>query len=184
MAGAADLALADRGVSNLVPMVFQQLRDGRPPRIFGDDYDTPDGTCVRDFIHVADIASAHVAAARALRNGAVSALTANIGRGKGVSVRDMVSAIRSVTGTAEEDWSEPVVEPRRPGDLARVVASADRIREALSGGPSTTSRPWCARPGPGGWPPRPSAALSGRALGQSARRGGRRRCAAGGRAAR
>ncbi len=131
VAGAADPALADRGVSNLVPMVFQQLRDGRPPRIFGDDYDTPDGTCVRDFIHVADIASAHVAAARALRNGAVSALTANIGRGQGVSVRDMVSAIRSVTGTADEDWSEPVVGPRRPGDPARVVASADRIREAL-----------------------------------------------------
>jgi UDP-glucose 4-epimerase len=72
-----------------------------------------------------------VAAARGLRDGAVSAVTANIGRGEGVSVREMVSTIRSVTGTAEEHWSEPVVGPRRPGDPARVVASVDRIHETL-----------------------------------------------------
>jgi UDP-glucose 4-epimerase len=131
VAGAAEPALADRGASNLVPMVFQRLQGGRAPRIFGDDYPTPDGTCVRDFVHVADIASAHMAAARALRDGRVSALTANIGRGEGVSVSDMVSTIRTVTGTAGEAWAEPVIEPRRPGDPARVVASADRINAAL-----------------------------------------------------
>jgi UDP-glucose 4-epimerase len=131
VAGTAHPALTDRGVSNLVPMVFQRLEQGSAPRIFGDDYDTPDGTCIRDFIHVADVASAHVAAARALAAKGVEQLTANIGRGQGVSVREMVSIIRDVTGTATEHWAEPVVEPRRPGDPSRVVASADAIRAAL-----------------------------------------------------
>jgi UDP-glucose 4-epimerase len=131
VAGAASAELTDRGVTNLVPMVFEQLQHGLPPRIFGDDYPTPDGTCIRDFIHVADIASAHVAAARALEDEQVAALTANIGRGKGVSVRDMVAIIRRITGTADEDWAEPVIEPRRIGDPARVVATADRIQAVL-----------------------------------------------------
>jgi UDP-glucose 4-epimerase len=131
VAGAGTPELTDRGVSNLVPMVFQRLAQRRAPRIFGDDYDTPDGTCIRDFIHVADVASAHVAAAQALADGRVETLTANIGRGEGVSVREMIATIRRVTGTADEDWSQPVVEPRRAGDPARVVASADRIRDAL-----------------------------------------------------
>jgi UDP-glucose 4-epimerase len=131
VAGAAESSLADRGASNLVPMVFQRLDEGRPPRIFGNDYPTPDGTCIRDFIHVADVASAHVAAAGALKNGRISALTANIGRGEGISVLDMVSTIRAITGTATEAWADPVFEPRRPGDPARVVASADRIYAAL-----------------------------------------------------
>ena len=131
VAGTAAPELTDRGVSNLVPMVFQQLDRQRPPRVFGDDYDTPDGTCIRDFVHVADIASAHVAAARALASGAVGALTANIGRGEGVSVREMVDVIRRVSGTADQEWAEPLVEPRRAGDPARVVASADRVAAEL-----------------------------------------------------
>jgi UDP-glucose 4-epimerase len=131
VAGAGDPRLADRGASNLVPMVFQQLSRRLPPQIFGDDYDTPDGTCIRDFIHVADIASAHVAAARALGAGELSELTANVGLGQGVSVREMVSIIREVTGTAGDEWAEPLLRPRRAGDPARVVASADRIREVL-----------------------------------------------------
>ena len=131
VAGTATPELTDRGASNLVPMVFQRLSAGEAPRIFGDDYPTPDGTCIRDFIHVADIASAHVAAARGLSDGRVSALVANIGRGEGVSVREMISTIREVTGTADEAWSEPVAVPRRAGDPPRVVASADRIRREL-----------------------------------------------------
>ena len=131
VAGTADPALTDRGVSNLVPMVFDRLDRKQAPRIFGDDYDTPDGTCIRDFIHVADVASAHVAAAAALSTQRIDDLTVNIGRGEGVSVREMVTTIRAVTGTAAEVWSEPVVGPRRAGDAARVVASADAIRAAL-----------------------------------------------------
>jgi UDP-glucose 4-epimerase len=131
VAGCAEPALADRGRSNLVPMVFEQLSQQRAPRIFGDDYPTPDGTCVRDFVHVSDIASAHVAAAQALADGHLRALTANIGRAEGVSVREMVSVIRSVSGTADQPWSEPIVEPRRPGDPARVVAGVERIGDVL-----------------------------------------------------
>jgi UDP-glucose 4-epimerase len=131
VAGTATPELTDRGVSNLVPMVFQQLSQHRAPRIFGDDYDTPDGTCIRDFVHVADIASAHVAAARALAGGDVTSMTANIGRGQGVSVREMVEIIRDVSGTADEEWSRPVVEPRRAGDPPRVVASAEEVERRL-----------------------------------------------------
>jgi UDP-glucose 4-epimerase len=131
VAGTAAPELTDRGVSNLVPMVFQQLDRRMAPFIFGDDYDTPDGTCVRDFVHVSDIASAHVAAGRGLTDGRVSALTANIGRGEGVSVREMVTTILAVTGTAGQDWAEPVVHPRRAGDPARVVASSATIEREL-----------------------------------------------------
>jgi UDP-glucose 4-epimerase len=99
--------------------------------VFGDDYDTPDGTCVRDFVHVADIASAHLAACRALDEGRLTGLTVNIGRGEGVSVREMIDTIREVTGTADQPWSHPDVRPRRPGDPARVVAAADRVGAEL-----------------------------------------------------
>jgi UDP-glucose 4-epimerase len=131
VAGAGRPELADRGASNLVPMVFRRLTDRQAPLIFGDDFPTPDGTCIRDFIHVSDIAAAHVAAARALADGRFAALTANIGRGEGVSVREMIATIRDVTGTADEDWAAPVITPRRPGDPPRVVAAADTLREAL-----------------------------------------------------
>ncbi|MGW2963005.1 UDP-glucose 4-epimerase GalE [Streptomyces sp. NPDC001220] len=130
VAGAAEARLADRGVSNLVPMVFEKLTEGSAPVIFGDDYDTPDGTCVRDFIHVEDIAAAHLAAARALPGREPgSDLTVNIGRGEGVSVREMITLIGEVTGYGPA--AAPVHAPRRAGDPARVVASADRIRAEL-----------------------------------------------------
>jgi UDP-glucose 4-epimerase len=131
VAGCAAPELADRGVSNLVPMVLQRLTRHEPPLIFGDDYPTPDGTCIRDFIHVADVAGAHVAAARALADGSITELTANIGRGEGISVRAMIELLREATQTADEPWSQPRVEARRPGDPARVVASADTIRKTL-----------------------------------------------------
>src|SRR3954452_660597 len=77
VAGAARPDLADVGEANLVPMVFRRIDEEKAPLIFGDDFPTRDGTCIRDFIHVADIASAHLAAARALEDGTVTALTAN-----------------------------------------------------------------------------------------------------------
>ncbi|WP_411079017.1 UDP-glucose 4-epimerase GalE [Streptomyces sp. cmx-18-6] len=129
VAGAASPELADTGVFNLVPMVFERLEAGAAPRIFGDDYPTPDGTCVRDYIHVRDIASAHLAAARRLRDAEPgTALTLNIGRGEGSSVREMVDRILEITGNEEH---APEVAGRRAGDPARVVASADRIRAEL-----------------------------------------------------
>ncbi len=130
VAGTAEPELADTGVFNLVPMVFEKLTQGAAPVVFGDDYDTADGTCVRDFIHVEDIASAHLAAARALVDRAPGTdLTVNIGRGEGVSVREMIDLIGEVTGYGAD--ATPVSAARRAGDPARVVASADRIRDAL-----------------------------------------------------
>ncbi|MEW1891472.1 UDP-glucose 4-epimerase GalE [Streptomyces sp. NPDC048567] len=129
VAGAASPELADEGVFNLVPMVFERLEAGEAPRIFGDDYDTPDGTCIRDYIHVEDIASAHLAAARRLEEAEPGTdLTLNIGRGEGSSVREMVDRILKVTGN-EDATAE--VSARRPGDPARVVASAERISAEL-----------------------------------------------------
>ncbi|MFD4631876.1 UDP-glucose 4-epimerase GalE [Streptomyces sp. NPDC058284] len=128
VAGAAAPGLADTGVFNLIPMVFEKLTDGEAPRVFGADYATPDGTCVRDYIHVVDIAEAHVATARKLASAAPGTdLTLNIGRGEGVSVREMTDLINDVTG-----YDTPAqVTARRPGDPARVVASADRIATEL-----------------------------------------------------
>ncbi|WP_458244087.1 UDP-glucose 4-epimerase GalE [Streptomyces sp. MAI_2237] len=128
VAGAAAPELADVGVFNLVPMVFEKLTEHAPPRIFGDDYPTPDGTCVRDYIHVVDLAEAHVAAARALRAAPGRDLTLNIGRGEGVSVREMVDRINALTGYDRP----PAISPRRPGDPPRVVASADRAAGELA----------------------------------------------------
>ncbi|WP_409058016.1 UDP-glucose 4-epimerase GalE [Streptomyces sp. SYP-A7185] len=128
VAGAASPALADTGVFNLVPMVFEKLTAGEAPRVFGADYPTPDGTCVRDYIHVVDLAEAHVATARKLAAAPRGTdLTLNIGRGEGVSVLEMTELINEVTGYD----LPPVVAPRRPGDPARVVASADRVATEL-----------------------------------------------------
>jgi len=127
VAGAASPELADTGVSNLIPMVFERLTEGASPRVFGDDYPTPDGTCVRDYIHVVDLAEAHAAAARALETSPGRDLTLNIGRGEGVSVREMIDRINAITGYDRP----PTVTPRRPGDPARVVASAERAATEL-----------------------------------------------------
>ncbi|UUU26297.1 UDP-glucose 4-epimerase GalE [Streptomyces sp. DSM 40750] len=135
VAGAAEPALADTGVFNVVPMVFDRLTRDEAPRIFGDDYPTPDGTCVRDYIHVADLADAHLAAARHLTaEGVTGDLTVNIGRGEGVSVRELVTLIGEVTG----DRRPALVEPRRPGDAPRAVASAALAERELG---------WTARRG-------------------------------------
>ena len=126
VAGAATPELGDVGVFNLIPMVFERLEAGQKPRVFGADYPTPDGTCVRDYVHVADIADAHLAAARALDDGAPSA-TYNIGRGEGSSVLDVLKVVGEVTGLD----STPEVVDRRPGDPARIVATVDRIEKGL-----------------------------------------------------
>lgn len=120
VAGAAAPELADTGVYNVVPMVFDRLTRDEAPRIFGDTHPTPDGTCVRDYIHVSDLADAHLAAARRLARGAEGDLTVNIGRGAGVSVRELIDLIGEVTG----DDRPALVEPARAGDAPRAVADA------------------------------------------------------------
>lgn len=126
VAGAGSPTLGDTGVFNLVPMVLRRLQQGRPPLIFGDDYPTPDGTCVRDYIHVADLAEAHVAAAAALEQRSLPPVL-NVSTGRGASVREVVDTVLAVTGAA----LEPEVTDRRPGDPPRIVGSADLIASEL-----------------------------------------------------
>ena len=111
----------DSSPHNLFPLVIEALIEGRTPRINGTDYPTPDGTCVRDYVHVADLAVSHVAAARAIAEGKELERVYNLGSGSGLSVREVMDAMARVTGV---DF-EPEVHPRRPGDPARIVASGD-----------------------------------------------------------
>jgi len=126
VAGAGRDALGDNSVNNLIPMVFRALDEGRRPQIFGDDYPTPDGTCVRDYIHVADLASAHVAAAARCES-QQAADAYNVGRGIGSSVREVVDAVSDALG---RDVAPEVV-ARRPGDPPATFAATEHIAAGL-----------------------------------------------------
>ena len=117
----------DTSPHNLFPLVFDALVDGRTPRINGDDYPTPDGTNVRDYIHVADLALAHVAAAQALAAGTELDQAYNLGSGDGASVKQIMDAMARVTGIA----FTPEIAPRRAGDPARIVASGENAARDL-----------------------------------------------------
>ncbi len=117
--GAEDLY--DTSPHNLFPIVFEMLLAQRTPRINGGDYETPDGTCVRDYVHVTDLAAAHVVAAQRLSEGEHLLPVYNLGSGAGSSVREIMDAIRTVTGI----HFTPEVGPRRPGDPARIVATGE-----------------------------------------------------------
>ena len=119
--GSGALDLRDTSPHNLFPLVFDALMEGRTPSINGDDYATPDGTCVRDYIHVADLALSHVAAARRLDGGEPVLPVYNLGSGDGVSVGQIMSTVSTVTGIA----FTPVIGPRRTGDPDRIVASGE-----------------------------------------------------------
>lgn len=125
VAGASDPVLADRNRTNLVPLALLAVAAGERPTVFGTDYDTPDGTCVRDYVHVADVASAHVAAIDLL--GTECAETFNVGVGRGHSVREVLAAVGDVTGLRVD----PLPVARRPGDPSWVVADVGRIRHRL-----------------------------------------------------
>ena len=112
---------------NLFPLVLAAISEGRTPKIFGTDYATPDGTCVRDYIHVADVASAHVAAAKKLGAGEHIANQYNLGRGEGLSVKQIMDAVAEVTGNP----FTPELAPRRAGDPARIVTSSAKANAEL-----------------------------------------------------
>jgi UDP-glucose 4-epimerase len=120
VAGAGAPELGDPVALNLIPMVFEKLEAGQHPLIFGDDYASPDGTCIRDYIHVADLAEAHVAAALRLARDPETALTLNLGTGTGASVKEVITTILEHSGID----LPPTVVPRRPGDPVKLVASA------------------------------------------------------------
>jgi UDP-glucose 4-epimerase len=131
-------ATMDRGEdhdpeTHLIPLILQVAAGRRADiRILGTDYDTVDGTCVRDYVHVDDLADAHVRAVE--RTGAPDLLVCNLGNGDGFSVRQVIEAARDVTGHAI-----PSVEaPRRPGDPPTLVASSARARQHLGWRPQHT----------------------------------------------
>lgn len=119
--GSGSPDLRDTSPHNLFPLVFAALRDGRTPQINGDDYPTPDGTNVRDYVHVADLAHSHAAAAQALEAGRSLEPVYNLGSGTGFSNRQIMEAAARVTG---HDFT-PVIRPRRPGDPAQIVATGE-----------------------------------------------------------
>ncbi|MES2092863.1 MAG: UDP-glucose 4-epimerase GalE [Actinomycetota bacterium] len=144
--GSGDPTLRDTSPHNLFPLVFDALADGRIPRINGNDYPTPDGTNVRDYIHVSDLAISHVAAARRLDAGEPVEAAYNLGSGDGVSVGQIMATVADVTGIP----FTPEIGPRRPGDPARIVAAGElaardldwRMRHSLA---DMVSSAWEAR---------------------------------------
>ena len=111
--------------THLIPAVLASVAAGRPVRVFGDDYNTPDGTCVRDFIHVTDLADAHMRALSACQPGRHRVY--NLGHGAGFSVREVIDVCADVTGSV----IDAEVTARRPGDPAVLVASSERISAEL-----------------------------------------------------
>lgn len=144
--GSGDPSVRDTSPHNLFPLVFDALLAGRTPRINGNDYPTPDGTNVRDYIHVADLAISHVAAARRLDAGEPLEAAYNLGSGDGVSVGEIMATVAEVTGIP----FAPEIAPRRPGDPARIVATGElaardldwKMRHSLT---EMVSSAWAAR---------------------------------------
>ncbi len=112
--------------THLIPLVIKAALHGVPVPVYGTDYNTPDGTCIRDYIHVTDLANAHILALRKLDQEKISGMY-NLGNGNGYSVREVIETVKKVTGgkVAAAD------SPRRPGDPARLVASSEKIRKEL-----------------------------------------------------
>lgn len=127
VAGAGWDDLGDPTSFNLIPMVFDRLARGAAPVVFGNDYPTPDGSCIRDYVHVLDLAEAHLAALAWTDTAEAAHEVLNIGTGIGSSVFEVVDAITRVT----ESSARPEVAARRPGDPARVVADVSRATKTL-----------------------------------------------------
>jgi UDP-glucose 4-epimerase len=112
--------------THLIPLVIMAALDGTSVPVYGTDYNTPDGTCIRDYIHVTDLANAHILALRKLEQEKISGMY-NLGNGNGYSVREVIETVKKVTGRKVA----AVDSPRRPGDPARLVASSDKIKKEL-----------------------------------------------------
>jgi UDP-glucose-4-epimerase GalE len=112
--------------THLIPLLFRAVKTGNPITLFGDDYPTADGTCMRDYVHVEDLAEAHVLAVEALAAGAESNRF-NVGTGSGHSVQEVVRAVEEVTGKPVPS----ILGPRREGDPAVLVASSTKLRSVL-----------------------------------------------------
>lgn len=124
--GSSRPQLKDSSTANIVPMVLAALEGGQSPKIFGDDYETPDGTCVRDYVHVSDLARAHVLAARTIQEIDLPGVI-NIGTGQGYSVREIMEEILRQKSSS----LAPEIKPRRKGDPAMLVARVQLAEDAL-----------------------------------------------------
>lgn len=127
VAGTGAAGLADTAALNLIPIAIGQLRRGETPKVFGDDYPTPDGSCIRDYVHVSDLAVAHIMAIDYLQQEEREFDVFNVGTGTGASVFEVLSALREASGI---DF-EPEVAPRRAGDPPKLVANVSRIQQVL-----------------------------------------------------
>jgi UDP-glucose 4-epimerase len=116
--------------THLIPLVLKAALKENSISIYGTDYDTPDGTCIRDYIHVTDLAHAHILALQRLEEGQNSGIY-NLGNGNGYSVREVIETARRATGKKISS----IESPRRQGDPARLVASSEKIREELGWAP-------------------------------------------------
>jgi len=124
--GALRDEFADNSKDNLVPMVFAALKAGKNPEIYGSDYPTKDGSCIRDYIHVSDLAKAHIVALEKVFSTKVDEVY-NVGSGTGYSVTEMINQIAESIGKA----ITPTLSPRRPGDTAQLIASIAKIQRDL-----------------------------------------------------
>ena len=127
VAGAGRKDLGDRFTYNLIPIVFDAIDRGEQPIVFGDDYDTPDGSCIRDYVHVQDLADAHMAAIELVENSEPGIQAINIGTGIGASVFEVIDMVSEVTGKS----IEPRIVDRRQGDPASLVADVSKAKEVL-----------------------------------------------------
>jgi UDP-glucose 4-epimerase len=116
--------------THLIPLLLRAVETGKPVTIFGEDYATPDGTCIRDYIHVSDLAEAHILAVESLMNGGPSNQF-NVGTGTGRSVREVLQAVEAVTG----EKVPYTIGPRRSGDPPELVADSSKLRKTLGWNP-------------------------------------------------
>jgi UDP-glucose 4-epimerase len=127
VAGSESKRLADTAELNLIPIAIAQLKRGEQPIVFGTDYPTPDGSCIRDYVHVEDLAKAHLMAANYLTSPVQEYATFNVGTGQGASVLQVLEELKKVSGIKFEE----VLADRRPGDPPRLVANTDRIERVF-----------------------------------------------------
>jgi UDP-glucose 4-epimerase len=131
--GSALPEFGDNSKDNLVPKVFQALKSGKRPEIYGASYPTPDGSCIRDYIHVQDLAKAHIAALKKCESGFTSAIY-NVGSGSGYSVKEMMAQISESLGRD----INPQESPARAGDSPKLIASIEKIKSELAWRPETS----------------------------------------------
>lgn len=127
VAGSATKELADTAELNLIPIAIAQLKRGKQPIVFGTDYPTPDGSCIRDYVHVTDLAKAHLMAVDYLELPEQKYATFNVGTGQGASVLEVFAELKKASGIQFKE----VLADRRPGDPPRLVANTDRIEKVL-----------------------------------------------------